>query len=69
MKLKANVGMLDVIVRVAIGLTLIMLMAVGEIGAWGAIGLVLIVTGVARYCPMWALIGISTMPPVVHRKH
>lgn len=68
MKLEANVGMLDVIVRVTLGLALIMLTAVGEIGAWGVVGLALIVTGAARFCPLWALMGISTMPPARHRR-
>lgn len=60
MKLRVNVGNLDLIIRVGLGLTLVTLMALGEIGAWGVIGLVLIVTGVARWCPIYGLLGIST---------
>ncbi len=60
MKLKPNVGNLDMVLRVMAGVALVLLMAVGEIGAWGLIGLVLIVTGAARYCPLYGLAGFST---------
>jgi hypothetical protein len=60
-KLRANVGNLDLIVRVGGGLALVMLMALGLIGAWGLIGVVLIVTGVARWCPPYRLLGVSTL--------
>jgi hypothetical protein len=60
MKLKINVGDLDLIVRVSVGLALVMLMAIGAIGAWGLIGLALIVTGVARWCPLYSVLGVAT---------
>ena len=60
MKLETNLGNLDLIARVAVGLALVMLMALGLIGAWGLVGLVLIVTGVALWCPVYALLGIDT---------
>jgi len=66
MKAKINVGNLDLIVRVSVGLALVMLMAIGAIGAWGLIGLPLIVTGAARWCPLYRLFGISTTPKLHH---
>ena len=67
MKLNANVGNLDMIIRVGVGLLLVMLMAVGEIGAWGVIGLLVALTGVARWCPLYALLGIDTLKHAQHR--
>lgn len=66
MKLKPNLGNLDMIVRIMAGVVLILLMAVGEIGGWGLIGLVLAVTGAARYCPLYAVLGLNTMKKVHH---
>lgn len=66
MKLATNVGTLDLIVRICLGLALVMLMAVGLIGAWGLLGLVLIVTGLARWCPLYSLLKIDTLK---HRAH
>ena len=60
MKLKPNVGNLDMIFRVGVGLVLVTLMALGVIGAWGAVGLVLIVTGATLWCPLYAALGVDT---------
>jgi hypothetical protein len=65
-KLKTNVGNLDLLVRVGVGLGLVMLMAVGLIGAWGLIGLVLIATGASRWCPLYSALGTSTTRHVHH---
>lgn len=66
MTLKPNLGNLDMIVRIVVGVALVLLMATGEIGAWGLIGLVLIVTGTARYCPLYRLFGLGTARKARH---
>ncbi|WP_432803940.1 YgaP family membrane protein [Chitinibacter mangrovi] len=57
-----NVGGLDRMARIAIGLALIVLAAVGVIGVWGFIGLVPLATGLLRSCPLYKVFGFSTCP-------
>lgn len=60
--MKVNVGTADRVVRVAAGLLLIGLAAAGIIGAWGYIGIIPLLTGIFRFCPAYALLGISSCP-------
>lgn len=59
---KTNVGGIDRILRIAIGALLIVLAALGVIGAWGWIGIVPVITGLTRTCPLYGLIGVNTCP-------
>ncbi|CAN7447468.1 DUF2892 domain-containing protein [Acidovorax sp. LjRoot118] len=58
--LQSNVGVLDRAVRLAAGVLLISLAAMGTIGPWGYIGFVLLLTGVMGTCPIYSLIDFST---------
>ena len=58
--MKPNVGTIDRIVRIALGLTLIGATLTGYIGVWGWIGLVPLATGVFRFCPAYLPFGISS---------
>jgi hypothetical protein len=58
--MKVNVGTVDRVVRVVVGLALIGFAATGTIGAWGYIGIVPLVTGFMRICPAYSLLGINT---------
>jgi membrane-bound ClpP family serine protease len=60
--MKANVGGIDRILRIAVGALLIVLAALSVIGAWGYIGIVPVLTGLFRFCPVYPLLGISTCP-------
>lgn len=60
--MKTNVGNIDRIARIAIGVILIALALTGTIGAWGWIGIVPLVTGLMRSCPLYSLIGFSSCP-------
>jgi len=60
--MKINVGSMDRILRIIVGLTLIALAAAGIIGMWGWIGVVPLLTGIFRFCPAYALLGTSTCP-------
>jgi hypothetical protein len=60
LQMKVNVGSVDRIVRIAVGLALIVLAATGSIGVWGYIGIVPLVTGFMRVCPACSLLGINT---------
>ena len=60
--MKANVGTLDRSARVVIGLLLIALTLMGQIGLWGWIGIVPLATGIFRVCPAYLPFGFSSCP-------
>jgi O-antigen ligase len=60
--MKANVGGIDRILRIVVGLALIALAATGMVGVWGWIGVVPLLTGVISWCPIYPLLGISSCP-------
>ena len=57
---RLNVGNIDRLVRLLVGLGLMGLAATGVIGPWGYLGIVPMLTGVAAYCPLYALVGFRT---------
>ena len=56
----ANIGTVDRVLRIVIGLLLIVLAYGGTIGAWGYLGIVPLLTGVVRFCPAYKLLGMDT---------
>ncbi|MDD1633819.1 MAG: DUF2892 domain-containing protein [Methylococcaceae bacterium] len=60
--MKLNVGGIDRILRIVAGVVLITLAATGTIGIWGWIGIAPLLTGIFRFCPAYALFGMSTCP-------
>jgi hypothetical protein len=58
--MQANVGTVDRIIRIVVGLVLIGLAATGRIGAWGWIGIVPLLTGIVRVCPAYSILGVKT---------
>ncbi len=58
--LKKNVGTVDRIVRVLIGIALIALAVTGKFSPWGYIGIVPLATGVMSSCMLYNLFGIDT---------
>ena len=56
----SNVGGIDRGLRIAAGLGLIAATLAGAIGPWGWIGVVLLATGVFRFCPAYLPFGAST---------
>lgn len=61
--MKTNVGNIDRVIRIGLGLILIVAMLLGAIGAWGWLGLILIATGVFRFCPAYLPFGWSSCAP------
>jgi hypothetical protein len=55
-----NEGGLDRGIRVLAGLALIALTLTGQIGAWGWIGALPLLTGLIGWCPAYSLIGLKT---------
>lgn len=60
--MKTNVGGLDRVARIAVGLLLIGLAATGVIGVWGWLGIVPLATGSMGWCPAYSLFGVNTCP-------
>lgn len=59
---KTNVGGIDRILRIVLGLALLGLTLTGVVGAWGWIGVVPLATGLMSSCPLYTLIGLNTCP-------
>jgi hypothetical protein len=62
--MKANVGGVDRVLRIVVGIGLLSLVVVLEGSArwWGLIGIVPLATGLFRFCPAYGLIGLNTCP-------
>ena len=58
--MKSNVGGIDRILRILVGLVLIGLSVTGAIGVWGWLGVVPLATGLIGWCPPYALFGWNT---------
>ncbi len=59
---KTNVGGLDRIARIVLGVVLIALVFVGPHTPWGWVGVVPLVTGLFGTCPLYSLVGLSSCP-------
>lgn len=60
--MKKNIGGIDKILRIVVGLILITLAAIGTIGVWGWIGVVPLLTGLFGTCPLYSMLGMNTCP-------
>ncbi|HEX5805085.1 MAG TPA: DUF2892 domain-containing protein [Macromonas sp.] len=58
--MKQNVGGIDRILRIVVGLVLIALAATGTVGLWGYIGVLPLLTGSLGWCPPYSIFGINT---------
>ncbi len=60
--MKKNAGTIDRALRVVAGLALIGLAATGNIGVWGYVGVVPLLTGAIGYCPLYSILGFNSCP-------
>ena len=60
--MKTNVGGIDRILRIVIGLVLIALAATGTVGVLGWIGVVPLATAALGFCPLYTVLGINSCP-------
>jgi hypothetical protein len=60
MVMEKNVGSIDRIARIVLGLVLIALVFVGPQTPWGWIGVVPLLTALVGWCPAYRLLGIRT---------
>lgn len=63
MNLITNVGTLDRGLRMVGGLALMALAYTQVIGPWGYLGALPLATGLAGFCPLYRMLGISTGSP------
>lgn len=57
-----NVGTIDRVLRVVVGVVLLAMVFVGPQTMWGWIGIVPLVTALVGFCPAYRLLGLSTCP-------
>ena len=55
-----NTGNLDRTLRIVVGVALLALVFVGPKTMWGLIGIIPLVTGLFRFCPLYSILGINT---------
>jgi hypothetical protein len=58
--MKCNVGGVDRILRIVVGLVLIALALTGTVGVWGWFGIVPLASGVLKFCPAYTLLGVNS---------
>jgi ABC-type polysaccharide/polyol phosphate export permease len=58
----ANVGSVDRILRIVVGLVLIAMVFVGPQTPWGWVGVIPLLTALVGFCPAYRLIGLNTCP-------
>lgn len=55
-----NVGNIDRLFRIVLGLILISLVFVGPQTAWGWLGIIPLATGLLKTCPAYSIFGLNT---------
>lgn len=58
--MKRNLGTLDRVIRIVIGVALIAASAMGKIGWWGWLGVLPLVTALIGSCALYSMLGINT---------
>ena len=58
--MKANLGQIDRVLRFVLGALLTILAAMGVIGVWGYLGVILLATALINFYPIYRLLSIST---------
>jgi hypothetical protein len=57
---RTNVGTLDRVFRLLLGVGLLSLVFTGPQSAWGYLGIIPLLTGVFGTCPAYSLLGLNT---------
>ena len=55
-----NIGSVDRVIRIIIGIVLIALTLNGNVGAWGWIGIIPLATALINFCPLYRILGFSS---------
>ena len=60
--MKKNVGGIDKVLRIGLGIVLLSLTVVGPKTMWGLVGIIPLLTGSVGFCPFYPILGMSTCP-------
>jgi ABC-type polysaccharide/polyol phosphate export permease len=60
--MQSNIGTVDRVLRIVVGIILIALVFVGPQTPWGWIGVVPLITALIGFCPAYRLFGLRTCP-------
>lgn len=60
--MKLNVGGIDRVLRIVVGLALVGATLAGMLPVWGWIGVVPLLTGIFKFCPAYVIFGMNTCP-------
>ena len=55
-----NIGTVDATIRIIFGIIILSLVFIGPKSLWGLVGLVPLLTGIIRSCPLYPMLGINT---------
>lgn len=58
--MKSNLGYVDRLIRISVGLVMVSLAATNSVGLWGWLGLIPLATGLARFCPFYSILGFNS---------
>lgn len=58
--MSTNIGSIDRVLRIVVGLALISMVFIGPQAAWGWIGVLPLATALIGWCPAYSLLGIKT---------
>ena len=58
--MKRNVGGIDKILRITLGLGLVGATYMGLLPVWGYVGVIPLATGLMGWCPFYPLVGVCT---------
>lgn len=53
--MKSNIGDIERVLRVGVGLAVLTLFFIGPQSIWGILGSVIILTGLVGFCPLYAI--------------
>ncbi len=66
--MEKNVGNLDKLIRVVVGVALLAMVFIGPKTPWGWLGLIPLATAALGWCPLYRVPGIRTCPVVAKPK-
>lgn len=69
-----NIGTTERLIRIALGVALLIVGYAAGLPTWATIvayaaGVISLVTGAVRFCPVWWLFGVNTCGPEPRKQH
>ena len=58
--MKKNIGSIERVIRIIAGIAILSLAFVGPQSPWAYLGIIPLATGLIGWCPLYALLGLST---------